>query len=66
MTECTPITSQEALERVLKDRLDRERAKFANYSDLAAKAAYAVTLDTGPVVPTTGVTPALHLRSRAA
>lgn len=34
-----PITSQEELNRVLKDRLDRERAKFADYAELKAKAA---------------------------
>ena len=34
----TPITSQDDLNRALKDRLDRERAKFADYNDLKAKA----------------------------
>jgi hypothetical protein len=34
----TPITSQDELNRALKDRLDRERSKFADYSDLKAKA----------------------------
>lgn len=34
-----PITSQEELERVLGRRLERERAKFADYDDLKSKAA---------------------------
>lgn len=33
-----PITSQEDFEARLKDRLDRERSKFADYDDLQAKA----------------------------
>lgn len=33
------ITSQEDLNRVLADRLERERAKFADYKDVKAKAA---------------------------
>lgn len=33
-----PITSQEELDARLKDRLARERAKFADYSELKAKA----------------------------
>lgn len=33
------ITSQEELNRVLSDRLERERAKFADYRDVKAKAA---------------------------
>lgn len=33
-----PITSQEDFEARLKDRLTRERAKFADYDDLKAKA----------------------------
>lgn len=33
-----PITSQEDLEAVLKDRLERERRKFADYDELKAKA----------------------------
>ncbi|MGI5493827.1 hypothetical protein [Microtetraspora malaysiensis] len=35
----TPITSQEELNKLLSDRLARERAKFADYGDLKAKAA---------------------------
>lgn len=34
-----PITSQEDLNKVLGERLDRERSKFADYTDLKAKAA---------------------------
>ncbi len=37
--EFTPINSQDELNDVIKDRLDRERAKFKDYSDLKAKAA---------------------------
>lgn len=37
--EFKPISSQEELNAVLKDRLDRERAKFKDYPDLKAKAA---------------------------
>lgn len=36
--EFTPITSQEALNDALKERLARERAKFSDYNDLKAKA----------------------------
>jgi hypothetical protein len=37
--EFTPITSQEALDATIKDRLVRERGKFKDYNDLkAAKA----------------------------
>lgn len=35
----TPITSQDELNEAIKDRLARERAKFADYKDLKAKAA---------------------------
>lgn len=34
-----PITTQDELNHVLAERLDRERAKFADYKDLKAKAA---------------------------
>lgn len=34
----TPITSQDDLNRVIADRLGRERAKFSDYADLKAKA----------------------------
>lgn len=34
----TPITSQEDLNRVLAERLNRERTKFADYDELKAKA----------------------------
>lgn len=37
--EFKPITSQQELTAVLKDRLDRERAKFKDYNDIKAKAA---------------------------
>lgn len=37
--EFKPISSQEELNAALKDRLDRERAKFKDYNDLKAKAA---------------------------
>ena len=37
--EFTPITSQKELNAALKDRLDRERAKFKDYNDIKAKAA---------------------------
>ena len=33
-----PITSQEALDKALSKRLERERAKFADYDELKAKA----------------------------
>src|SRR5690242_6296749 len=38
-TGFTPITTQEDLNKVLAPRLERERAKFADYSDLKSKAA---------------------------
>lgn len=34
-----PITTQDALNEAIKDRLNREREKFKDYSDLKAKAA---------------------------
>lgn len=34
----TAITSQEALDRIVTDRLNRERAKFADYKEAKAKA----------------------------
>jgi hypothetical protein len=34
-----PITSQEDLNRVITERVNRERAKFADYKDVKAKAA---------------------------
>ncbi|MBM0203258.1 hypothetical protein JNW90_09140 [Micromonospora sp. STR1s_5] len=34
----TPITSQDDLNRVIADRVQRERGKFADYNDLKAKA----------------------------
>jgi len=34
----TPITSQDDLNKILSDRLARERAKYADYRDLKAKA----------------------------
>jgi len=37
--EFKPITSQQELNAALKERLDRERAKFKDYNDLKAKAA---------------------------
>lgn len=37
--EFKPITSQQELNAALKERLDRERAKFKDYGDLKAKAA---------------------------
>ena len=37
--EFTPITTQEDLNKVIKDRVARERGKFADYNDLKAKAA---------------------------
>lgn len=36
--EFKPITSQDDLNTVVKDRLERERAKFKDYGDLKAKA----------------------------
>lgn len=38
-TEFKPITSQDDLNQVIADRLARERAKFADYKDVKAKAA---------------------------
>jgi hypothetical protein len=35
----TPPTSQEELDRIISDRLTRERGKYADYDDLKAKAA---------------------------
>lgn len=37
--EFKPINSQQELNAALKDRLDRERAKFKDYNDIKAKAA---------------------------
>lgn len=37
--EFTPITSQDELNKVISDRIARERAKFGDYKDLKAKAA---------------------------
>jgi len=37
--EFKPINSQQELNAALKDRLDRERAKFKDYNELKAKAA---------------------------
>lgn len=37
--EFKPITSQQELNAALKERLDRERAKFKDYNDVKAKAA---------------------------
>ena len=37
--EFKPITSQQELNAALKDRLERERAKFKDYNDIKAKAA---------------------------
>lgn len=37
--EFTPITSQDALDKVISARLERERAKFSDYSELKTKAA---------------------------
>lgn len=39
--EFKPITSQDDLNAVIKDRVARERAKFSDYADLKAKAAKA-------------------------
>lgn len=36
--EFEPITSQEAFDKALSKRLERERAKFSDYDDLKAKA----------------------------
>lgn len=36
--EFAPITSQEQLDRIVSGRLSRERAKYADYDDLRAKA----------------------------
>jgi len=36
--EFEPITSQEALDKALSKRLERERAKFSDYDELRAKA----------------------------
>lgn len=35
----TPITTQDDLNRVIDERINRERAKYADYKDLKAKAA---------------------------
>ena len=37
--EFEPITSQEDLNKVISDRIQRERAKYADYKDVKAKAA---------------------------
>jgi len=37
--EFAPITSQDALDRIVTERLRRERAKYADYDDVKAKAA---------------------------
>jgi hypothetical protein len=41
----TPIGSQDELNRVLADRLSRERAKYADYDDLQAKASRLDTIE---------------------
>lgn len=41
----TPITTQDELNAVIKDRIARERAKFADYNDLKTKAARLDTLE---------------------
>lgn len=43
--EFTPITSQDDLNRIIADRISRERAKFSDYKDLKAKAAKFDELD---------------------
>lgn len=37
--EFAPITSQDDLNKIIRERIDRERAKFADYADVKAKAA---------------------------
>lgn len=44
-TGFTPITSQEALDHLVGERLARERTKFADYDDLKAKAEKLATLE---------------------
>lgn len=43
--EFEAITSQEQLDKVIGERLTRERAKFADYDDLKAKAARLATIE---------------------
>lgn len=43
--EFTPITSQDDLNKVIADRIARERSKFADYKDLKAKADRLDTLE---------------------
>ena len=38
-SEFTPITSQDDLNRIIAERVQRERGKYADYKDLKAKAA---------------------------
>lgn len=44
--EFRPITSQDDLNRILEDRLKRERSKYADYRDIKAKAARLDELET--------------------
>lgn len=37
MSEFTPITTQEDLDKIIKNRLDRERAKYSDYDTLQTK-----------------------------
>ncbi len=43
--EFKPITSQDDLNRVIAERINRERAKFADYDELKAKAGQSTTLE---------------------
>lgn len=44
-TEFEPIASQDALDKIIQSRVARERAKFADYDDLRARAARADELE---------------------
>lgn len=43
-TEFKPITSQDDLNKIISERIKRERGKFADYEDLKAKASRLSTL----------------------
>lgn len=45
MTDFQPIESQEALDRIIGERLAREREKYADYDDLKAVAQTATTAE---------------------
>jgi hypothetical protein len=51
--EWTPPASQADLDRIIEKRLAREKAKFADYDDLARRPAYWDELEARPPRPST-------------